>query len=39
MFEELGFEHSQYVDGASSRAFSVVEISEQASDVFGVDGV
>ncbi len=34
-----GFEHSQRVDGFSSRAFPVVEVSELASDVFGVDGV
>ena len=39
MIEELGFEHSQGVEGFSSRAFSVVEPSELASDVFGVDGV
>ena len=39
MLQQLGFEHCQRVDGFSSRAFPVVEVSELASDVFGVDGV
>jgi len=39
MLQQLGFEHSQRVDGLSSRAFPVVEVPQQASDVFGVDGV
>ena len=39
VFEELGFEHSQWIEGFSSWAFSVVEVSEKAACVFGVDGV
>ena len=37
MFEELGFEHCHGVEGFSSWAFSVVEVSEKAACVFGVD--
>jgi len=39
VFEELGFEHCQRVDGFSSGAFPVVEVLERAADVSGVDGV
>ncbi len=39
MFEELGFEHCQGVDGLSSRAFLVVEAFEEAACVRGADGV
>jgi len=39
VFEELGFEHCQGVDGFSSWAFLVVEVFEEAACVRGVDGV
>ena len=39
VFEELGFEHCPGVDEVSSWAFSVVVVSELASEVFGVNGV
>ncbi len=38
MFEELGFEHCQGVDGLSSRAFLVVEAFEEAACVSGING-
>jgi len=37
MLQQLGFEHCHGVDRFSSRAFSMVMVSEQASDVFGID--
>jgi hypothetical protein len=39
MLQQLGFEHCHGVEGFSSGAFSVVEVSEEAACVFGVDGV
>jgi hypothetical protein len=37
MLQQLGFEHSQWIEGFSSRAFLVVETFEEAACVFGVD--
>jgi len=39
MLQQLGFEHCQGVDGLPSWAFTVVEVSEQAAGMLGVNGV
>ena len=39
LFEELGFEHNQWVDGFFPGPFLVVDAFEKAACVRGVDGV